>query len=146
MANAIKWTAPSSTTVLSTELNSLAANTMSSLGTEYDNATNKNQYGILELTIDVFASAPTANRAIELFMVVAPDGTNYETTPTTTTQACRRITVAPVFANTSIQRFVSERFDLPPMKQKYCAWNRTDQALDAAGHTVKLYTFNDEIQ
>jgi hypothetical protein len=147
MPNKILWdAAPSGSTVLSTELNSLASNTMSAAGTEYDNSTNLNQYGFLEVDINVFGVAPTANRTLEIFMVKAPDGTNYETSPTTTVQNAERVAIIPVLANTSAQKYTTPIFQLPPCKVKFLLWNNTDQALDAAGHTVKLYPFNDEVQ
>lgn len=148
MANAIKWeSSPSSSTVLSTELNALANNARSAVGTEYDNATNLNQFGFAELDL-TFAVAPSdAAPYVILSMVPAADGTNYaDGSATVDPGETRKVAVIPVRAVDTAQKIVTERFELPPFKCKFLLENQSGQALGASGHTVKLYPTNLEVQ
>ena len=79
MPSAIKWEATWSDrgTVLGTELNSLANDARTNAGTEVANQTNLDRFGKFELTV-TFGTAPSAGARVEIHMVTAPDGSNYE--------------------------------------------------------------------
>lgn len=149
MPNVINWEAANSTpsTVLSTELNSLADNTITAVGTEVDNSTNLDKYGWLEINV-TFGTAPSdTNPFLAIGMVSAPDGTNYESSFVTGfTDQKNPLLIVPVRKVTSAQRLIAGPFKLPPHKIKFQLDNQTGQAFPASGSTVELFNNNDELQ
>lgn len=147
MPNAIKWQSWSDrSNVLSTELNSLASGSRTNAGTELANQTNKDQFGKLEISV-TFGSAPAAGGTLEIYMVTAPDGTNYEDGSSSVDPGAHTLIITiPVRNTTSAQRLMSRRFELDPAKTKFILRNNTNQSFPSSGSTLKLYTTNDEIQ
>lgn len=129
--------------LLTTELNALANNGQSAAGTALDNATNKDRWAIAVLNVD-FVSAPTALSVCELFMVVAPDGTNYE--DSTVVPEPARVGTFQLAATTAAQKVVSNPFRLRgAFPHKPILVNRSGQAFPATGSTVEIHTFNRDI-
>jgi hypothetical protein len=148
MANAIKFEAAwnDRSTVLGTELNSLANDARSAVGTEVANQTNLDQFGKLELTLDL-ASAASAGAYVLIHMVTAPDGTNYEDGSNSVDPGAHNVVATiPVRATADAQRLTSNIFPLQPAKTKFLLTNKTGQAFPASGSVLKLYTTNDEVQ
>lgn len=148
MANAVLWQAAfvDRSNILSTELNNLANAAYTNAGTEIANQTNLDQYGKLELAV-TFGSAPAAGGYINIYMLTAPDGTNYEdgsssVVPESRTFVCQ----IGVRAVTAAQRLTTPLFMLLPAKTKFILENKSGVAFPASGSTVKLYTSNDEVQ
>lgn len=140
-----KWEAAAITSLLTTELNSLANGSTCALGTEYDNATNLYLYGLFELNV-TFGSAPTAGNTVDLYIVPAPDGTNYDdgsasVTPPITNYAggfpLRAVTTAQKIAIGGPLSLIW----LPPLKFKVLVKNGSGQAFPASGSTVKLVPY-----
>jgi hypothetical protein len=147
MANAIKWEAAwtSRSTVLTTELNALADAAYSAIGTEIDNATNLDTYG--KVVVVLASLDPAAGAVVELYMVTAPDGTNYDDAPSATNLATHLlVAVIPVDSASSAKRCMSPVFMLQPAKTKFYLRNACGVAFAATGSTVTLYTSNDEVQ
>ena len=139
-----KWSGYTSQgNVLSTELNSLGNGSYCSAGSAYDNTTNLDRFGVAELSV-TFGTAPTSDSPIHLFAVIAPDGgTNYtdgggSVRPPDAvylgTFQLRNVTTAQIVH--------TKRFELPPGKMKFVAYNGSGQSFPASGSTVKLFTFN----
>ena len=153
MANKLIWAAPETiSTLLSTELNSLAAAALSSAGTAYDNETNKYRWGSVELVADWDTTGPTAGGTLDLYFIPSVDGTNYMDSTTSVPLAMLVATFTPRTILTS-QRLVGRSFTeggiiipIPPLKFKGLLINNTDQPLTASGHTVKLRPYNEELQ
>jgi len=147
MANLILWgvAANSEGTVLTTELNALADDGVSALGTEYDNSTGLDTFGLLELGVD-FVSAPTANAVVSIYMLKALDGTNYENAPILATRNADLVASIGMEATTSARIYMSHTFEMPPCKVKFVLINESGQAFPATGSTVELFTGNKEIQ
>jgi len=148
MANQVLWDAAyvDRSTVLTTELNSLANLSRTNAGTEIANQTNLDQYGKVELNV-TFGSAPSAGGFINVYMVNAPDGTNYEDGSSSADPGSHKlVAVIPVKAVTSAQRVTSRLFGLEPAKTKFIVENKSGQAFPSSGSTLKLYTANDEVQ
>lgn len=146
--NAIKWEAAwvQRANLLTTQLNSLAAGSRSTAGAELANQTNLDQYMKLELTVD-FVSAPAANGYINVYMITAPDGTNYEDGSDTVDPGSHTLVCAiPVKPSSAAQRLMSSVFMLQPAKTKFIFENKTDQPFPASGSIVNGYTTNDEVQ
>jgi len=145
MASQVKWSAPSAlANVLTTELNSLANNGVTAVGSELDNAATKNQYGYLQLAV-TFASAPTAGGYINVYRVLSLDGSTYPT-PTGQLEPTEWVCSIQVDDGTSAQKLNSRLIVVPPFKQKFILENKTGQAFPASGSTLSITMFNDEGQ
>lgn len=148
MANAILWQgAPTSrSTIMSTELNSLAAGSWTNAGTEVDNSTNNDKYGWFELAF-TFATSPAAGAFLTIYIVTAMDGTTYADGSSSVDpgpeMAVLNVTARAV--NTAQNKQYGPVI-LPPSKFKIIVKNNGSTALASSGNTVKLYTDNDEIQ
>lgn len=148
MANAILWQAAwtSRGTVLTTELDALGNTSRTNAGTEIANQTNLDQYGKLELAVD-FVSAPSAGGYVQIHMLTAPDGTNYEDGSSSVDPGLHTVVVSiPLRADTAAQRLTSPVFALQPAKTKFILLNQSGQSFPASGSTLTLYTDNDELQ
>lgn len=129
-------------TVLTTELNSLANGSFSASGTILDNATNRDRKAIAELNV-TFPSAPTDESVVDLYMVIARDGTNYSDGGTSRDPGAERYVGSFTVQNTtSAQRLHTREFDLPPFKVAFIARNGSGQAFPTTGSTVSVSTFN----
>ena len=141
----IKLEAASIATVLSTELNSLA-NAAAALGTEYDNSSNLYLWAMFELSVQ-FGSSPTAGNTVDLYIIPAPDGTNYDDNTTGASGAAPSTSYVggfPLRAVTSAQKVplgVARRIDLPPTKFKVFVVNGSGQAFPSSGSTVKMVPY-----
>lgn len=150
MVAAIKWETTSSATAvidLGTTLNDA---TFSALGSEYDNSTNLNTYGWLELqtsTGDLMASAVTAaNAYIDVFMVQAPDGTNYSNTPDVLNEfQDLRVATFAIPTEAAVVPLIVGPIVLPPHKIKFLVYNATGQQMNNTWE-LNLYTNNFESQ
>lgn len=138
-----KWAAYTSRgSVLSTELNALASAGRSAAGTEVDNSANLDMFGVLELSV-TFGTAPAAGGYVEIYMVTAPDGTNYEDGSNTVDPGTHKlIDRIPVRAVTTAQRLSGRLIPLLPEKTKFLIYNGSGQAFPASGSTLTLYTTN----
>jgi hypothetical protein len=144
MPTPIKWSTPVDRgTVLTTELNGLAINGYSVSGTEIDNSANLDQFGYVEVILG--SLNPTAGASVTALIVTAPNGTNYEDSPSATNPAFN-LTVGSVSLATgaAAKRAVSGLFRLPPTKFKVVLLNTANVALAASGNSVRLYTTNPE--
>lgn len=131
--------------VLTTELNSLADNAISGVGTEIDNATNLDQFGYVE--INLASLNPTTGAFITVYMTMALDGTNYEDAASSTNPAWHAIAATiPVTTGSATKRCMSPKFEIPPCKVKFQIRNDCNVAFAASGNTATLYTGNDEVQ
>lgn len=138
-----KWAAYTSRgSVLSTELNALASAGRSAAGAEVDNGTNLDMFGVLELAV-TFGTAPSAGAYVEIYMVTAPDGANYEDGSNTVDPGTHKlIDRIPVRAVTTAQRLSGRLIPLLPEKTKFLLYNGSGQAFPASGSTLTLYTTN----
>jgi hypothetical protein len=140
MASTEKYLLGSQTSLLTTELNSLANNT-TALGSTFDNTQGQTGDGYtlcdLEL-VCTFGTSPTAYTAISFWFILSQDGTNYEDGDNSTTPARMPDAVFPLRAVTSAQRII-RRVVMPQGKWKPLAKNDgTGQSLAASGNTVKI--------
>lgn len=133
------------TSVLSTELNSLANGSTSAVsGSPYDNTTNLSLYADFELQV-TFGVAPTVGDTVDLYMATSLDGTNYEVMPaagTTTPQSWKRIGSFALETTATTQRIHIWRVPLAPGKMQFQVTNNSGTAFPASGSTVKLYDYN----
>jgi len=143
----IKWAgAPTSrSTVLTTELNSLANGSRTNAGSEIDNSSNLDTYGFLKLAV-TFGTNPSAGAYVEIHMLMALDGTNYPDGSSSVDPGVdTTILTIPILASTSAQSKQVGPFLLPPSKVKFILVNATGQAFPASGSTLTLYTQNQSV-
>lgn len=137
----IKLATTSASTVITTGLNSLAddANAISS---ELNNATNLYLFDDVELYTAALGYSPSAGAAIELYLVEALDGTNYEDGDASIDPPSTNLVgVFLLRSTTSAQRHVIRQVSLPPTKYKYVIINKSGGALAASSNTLKVKSF-----
>jgi len=148
MANIINWAAaPASRgNVLAAEMNALADNGYTAAGTEVDNSSNLDTYGMLELNVDPSA-AFSAGGYLAVYILSAPDGTNYpDGSASVVPGADTWLLNIPLRAVATAQRKITKVFPLPPAKIKFILENQGGDAFPTAGTTLELFTMNYELQ
>lgn len=125
-----------------TMLDSLADATLSAASTELDNATNKDTHALIEVNLG--SITPVSPAYLEIYMIKAPDGTNYEQTPVVAGADVNSVAqVIPVVASASAKRVMSKfMIALPPCKVKFYVGNQLGVAMAATGNTFDVYTAN----
>lgn len=143
MANIGKWNAPSVTTVLSTGLNSLSNNTMSSASSTISNASNLDIY--VDVEVLLAALSPTSGAFVALYILEAVDGTNFPAQSdadlrlTTTQLLC----IIPLGTTASTaQRVAVRNLVIPPGSFQIKLDNQSGVALASSGSTVKFNTYD----
>lgn len=126
---------PSPHTSLSTGISSQSiANGSSYTGAEIDNTSNRYALCVVEL-IWSYATAPTANKTLEVHRLRCHDGTNYEELSTRTLIAA----VSPPADTTTHSETLVEELPLLAAKYKFVVYNKdTGQAVTA---TLKAYAY-----
>lgn len=134
-----------STALLATELNGIAAGAFSTLGGAFNNVqgtANLNGYPYAELEVVLAApsSSFAANSALNLWFVKSIDGTDYEDASTTT----RPPDCAIPLRTDGVAQRTTITVKLPPGYFKGIAQNSQGSgavALAASGNTVKILPF-----
>lgn len=141
MATTQKWVAPENiATALTTELNSLADGSLSSLSAAIDNATDLYQYMALELTLA--SLNPTGVPYVEVYLFKSVDGTNYEDGSASLTQCLAAI--IPVTTGSSAKESYMANIVIPPLKFKLAAKNATNVAFAAANNILSYRRYNEQ--
>lgn len=135
----IKWKlsgrASNPLTILDTGLNSLA-NSAAALSAAIANGTDLDLYVDLELAV-TFGSAPTENAPIEVYIVRALDGTNYNTQSAEGRPRGGFVGSFIVDNVTSAQNLVLPQVLIPPQDFKIYLLNKSGQAFPSSGSTLK---------
>ena len=145
----MSWPAISTARTLIDLGSTLATDTLSGVGGELDNATNLDKLGWLEIATssgNLFSTAVTRDQAsFDIYMVQAPDGTNYNLAPTTGTIAqLPHLLVAVIPCAklaTIVPQILPNPIGLPPHKVKFYLYNNTDQTMQNTWE-LNLYTNN----
>lgn len=125
--------------LLSTSLDSKANAATIVLGSELDNATNKDTHMIIEINLG--SLNPAGDAYLELYMIKAPDGTNYEETPVIGGgQINTMIATIPILTGTATKRVMTGILLLPPFKVKFALGNQLNVTTAASGNTLDVYT------
>jgi hypothetical protein len=134
------WKAPTSiASALTTELNSLANGSYSSVSTAYDNETNKHLY--LDLELVLASLTPTGTPSCPVFLVAQVDGTNYEDSPNA---ASIPIAIFAFTTATAAKRQIRSNILVPPLSFKLGILNSMGVSLASSGNTLK-YRLHDEL-
>jgi hypothetical protein len=128
-------------TIMSTELNALAASTGKAISPAVDNSdpiAGCDLFDNLELAVD-FVTAPTAGTVIEVYLLPSIDGgTTYpDGSASILPQSSLFVGGFAVRATTAAQIMVLRGVALPPGFFKYLVQNTTSQAFPATGSTLR---------
>lgn len=147
MANQILWdAAPSLTSYLTTELNSLADGA-NKIGAAIDNTSNLNTYMLVELYVATQGSARDSGARVDLYLLECADGTNYTYgDDSTDPPASALVGSFPLDAATTARYVTLREIVIPPRQFKLLIINETGQALAASGNTLKYGVYNYELQ
>lgn len=126
-------------TLLSTELNSLASGSYSAAGsTAQANRTDLNMYADFELAV-TFTSVPTAGNSVDLYIIPKVDNANYADGGSSVTPPANYYAGSFVLrAVTTAQRVAIMGASIPPDDFKLVAYNGSGVAFPASGSTVKI--------
>lgn len=147
MPNAVKWSAlGTSTTAMSTELNSLANGSRAIASSAVDNDAARNMYADFELYV-TYGVAPSAGGRVDLYLVQTLDGTNYADGSASVAPPMTSFAGSfPLRAVTTAQRIVLRHVLLPATDYKPLLDNQAGQAMAASGNTLKYRAYNAEVQ
>ncbi len=141
MANKTIHTAytQSATSILTTELNSLANGSICSASSAIDNSSNLDLVIDVELSIAAQGSNRSTGGSCSLYLMLALDGSNYADTLAATAEL---LATFPLDGGALAARIVTRRDrPIPPSATfKLALVNNTGQALASSGNTVKYRT------
>lgn len=154
MVAAVKWESASTKRTAIDLGTTLANDTMSAAGAVIDNSVNLDTYAWVELTTSdntaLFdTTAPNdANPTLDIYIVQAPNGTNYDEAPITggTDQQQKFLIAIPLQKNTTAARIIVGPVLLPPHKFQLYADGQWGTGTLTAEWEVNLYTNNLESQ
>lgn len=138
-----KWATPgSSTTILSTGLNSLANGSLAtSSTTSIDNATDRAPYADVEVNLASFT--PGTGPTVDVTCFYAYDGTNFEDQSVDRTECV--IATLRMTSGASAKRMARVNIPIGPFKFYVGLVNRSGAALAASGNTVLIRTHNGDV-
>lgn len=143
MANIGKWQSPTLTTVMSTELNSLANGSAATSASAVDNTTALAMYADIEFNLA--SLSPTGNPSVSLYIAESVDGTNFPSQSTADFQltSTQLLCVVPIGTTAATaERVVVRQVLIPPAKFNIILLNSTGVSLNASGNTVKFLTYS----
>lgn len=112
------------------------------VSSEVDNAINKDRFADLELQIDFDTTAPTKNRVVEVYLLLARDGTNYEDGGVSVDPLKAPVGAFPVRDILTAQRLTLEEVRLPLSKIKVLLKSEVDQGSSTDSTTLRIWTYN----
>ncbi len=142
MGGQLKLSADAITTLMTTELDSLANGSASALGTAYANQTNLNEFGDFELTV-TFGGNATVDTTVDLYLVPATDGTNYND-GSSSVQPANFYRGSWVMRATTAHKLTIHGVILPPVPFKVLVLNGSGQNFPASGSTVKMVGYRQQ--
>lgn len=142
MANIGKWNTPAgATTILSTELNSLADGGMTAAST----AVTSNVDIYVDIEVNLASLSPASGAYVALYIAEAVDGTNYPAPSAADMQlsTTQLLCVIPIGTTASTaQRVAARNVVIPPGNFKIYLVNHAGVALGASGNTVKFNAYD----
>ncbi len=151
MANKQLWVPESASARMTTELNAMADNGIVVDVGDYANQTNRFRFADFLLKANDFAAAPDAGALFELHIFYKLDTSNYGdgedgdvAAPTPTGNSLHGIFLIEDAAGVQFQQVLG--VPLSPFAFRTCLVNKCGQALAATGHTLNMYSYNEELQ
>lgn len=150
MATSEKYLVGSIATLMTTELNSLASSSGLTAGAIGTTAYNNVQgggggdgypLGEFELVLAAPAGALSAGAAVYLWLILQPDGTNYEDGSAGVIPARNPDVIIPVRPVATAQRIAIREVTMPVGNFKTVLAHNTGQNWGASGNTLKLLPY-----
>lgn len=138
----VTWQPGSSSSIITTGMNSLA-NEGNAVSSEINNSTSSYLFNDAELYLAAPGSAPSSGAVVELYIIQALDGTNYEDGDASTDPpATNLVGVFQITASATAQRRTIRNITIPPTKFKYVLINKTGVTLAASGNILKIAPYS----
>ena len=140
-----KWSTPTSiATVLSTELNAIAAAGNTAASAVIDQDASRDVYAAFELAV-TYATGPAAGAFVTLYLLPTLDGTNYPDGDATIDPPPNLLAATfPIRSVATAQRVVVRDVVLPSSDFKVVCTNEASTAFSASGHTLKMIRYDRE--
>lgn len=149
MVSKVIWDESSTPTeIMTTQLNTLINNTITTASTTINNDTDLDMYYWLELNV-TFGTAPSDTvPTVDVYKAESLDGTNFQSDPVTGGTDCMHQFVGsfPVRKVTSAQRLIIGPFLMGPNDHKLFLDNQTGQSTASSGNTLDFKPANPEGQ
>lgn len=126
--------AASIASALTTDLNSLANGSNSAASSAIDNTSDLHLYHDLTLTVAAQGSSRSTGATVNVYMVHALDGTNYDDVEATCAEL---VAVFPLDAATTARQATRRDVPIPPGLFKYFVRNVTGQAFASSGNLLE---------
>jgi hypothetical protein len=120
--------------VHTTSLNSLANVTNSAASSAIDNTSALDLYDDLTLTVATQGSARSAGATVNVYLIPALDGTNYDAVNETTAEL---VAVFPLDAAVTARQVTRRDIPIPPGLFEYFVRNQTGQAFASSGNILE---------
>ena len=145
MPNEINWEAADSYTGSSCIVDEEPAHDAGVVGAEIDNSTALNRW--MALYFDITWASGTLDGPVEVFVIYAVDGTNYDSGSTSLKPFHRNKVADLEIEETGSNRHYT-LLDIPirPFKFKVVLWNSTGETFATNGLNCDAYTYNEEVQ
>lgn len=148
MTTLVKWsTFSAATSMLTTELNSLASAAISAQSSEYANATSGNRYthATFQLLVE-FVSAPTSGKTVDLYILPAIDGSTYPEGGTGVSPSGTHYAGSFIVRNSDADQYlVLTNVPLPPTDFKVLLVNNAGQNMESSGNVLSMIVYGYEI-
>ena len=150
MPNEINWVAADSYTGANCIQNEEPTDGNGAVSAEINNSTAENRW--MDLAIDITHAGSTVTGPLEVFVIYAVDGTNYEWGVTAAVSSTvkpkyeSKVADVEVAESGSQQYAVVRRIPIQPFKLKVVVWNETGNNVSTNSLQVDAYTYNEEVQ
>lgn len=135
----VKWETGTDTTVMSSELNSLADQAQAVASSPYDNSTGLYLFADVEWYNASLGYTPAAGSVIELYLIRSilsglgyEDGDNSIAPP-----ASNLVGIFNIRSSTAAQTHILRAIPIPPDSYKWLVINRTGGTLASSGNTLR---------
>lgn len=137
----VKWESSSISTILTTGMDNLV-DEGNAISSEIDNTSNLYLFCDVELYTDSMGYAPVAGAVVELYLIEALDGTNYEDGDASIDPpATNLVGVFNMRSSTLAQRHTLRQIPIPPLKHKFVVINKTGQTLASSGNILRVLPY-----
>lgn len=135
----VKWEVGTDTTVISTELNSLADQAQAIASTAYDNSSNLYLFCDVEWHHEALGFTPSSGAVIELYLIreVLATGSFEDGDASTAPPAQNLVGIFNIRGVTAAQTHIIRQIPVPPDKWKWLVINKTGGEMPASGNTLR---------
>lgn len=135
----VKWEVGTDTTIISTELNSLADQGQAIASTAYDNSSNLYLFCDVEWHHEILGFTPSLGSLIELYLIreVLATGSFEDGDATIAPPAQNLVGIFNIRSTTAAQTHILRQIPVPADKWKWLVINKTGGTLASSGNTLR---------